>query len=361
MHSVDCGLVAKARAGDKRAFGQLILRHRPVLETLCRRALCDDELAEDAAQEAVIVALTSLDRLREPDRFGSWLVGIGLNICRQWLRPARRRQWSWQPILSDGADVEDLGPSPSEVSERAELTRIVRHAVSGLPPGQRVAVARFYFQDLSYRQAADDLGIPVTALKARLHKARKRLSEQLSPNEGDAIVPRQQGIRMQVLDVHRLAEPDGDVHIVMLGETDGDRLLPIWVGPYEATGIAIAMTETPLPRPFTWQLTAHLLDASQATISEVQIARIEDGTFYAEIQLETRGDRRTVDARPSDAINLALAVGAPITTVEAVLTAARKHGERVPDHSPEAVRRQTATDARGIVAGVLGTLPHKGR
>ncbi len=365
MGASDRELVQKASAGDKRAFGQLVVRHRPVLETLCRRMLGDHALAEDAAQEAVIVALTSLDRLREPDRFGAWLIGIGLNVCRQWQRPATRDYWRWQPLLKEAVQVEDEGPSPSEVSERAELAGTVREAVSVLPEGQRAAVTRFYFEELSYQQAADALGIPVTALKARLHKARRTLSQHLTPQvsqqltrqEGDATVPTPQAVRMKVVDVHRLAEPDGDVHVVMLHEADGHRLLPIWVGPFEATGIALALLDAPPPRPFTWQLTAALLSAAEATVREVHIDRIQDGTFYAVIHLETRGGRREIDARPSDAINLALLVDAPVTTVDPVLDAARKQGEQVCGHGGEEVRRRSAADARAIVAGVLRDWP----
>ena len=88
-------LVSAAREGDKAALATLVVRHRPMLVAVCRGALGDADLAEDAAQEAVLLALTSLDRLRQPDRFGSWLCGIGLNVCRRWLRERSRASWSW--------------------------------------------------------------------------------------------------------------------------------------------------------------------------------------------------------------------------------------------------------------------------
>ena len=76
----DADLVAAARGGDRRAFAVLVERHYGVLLATCRRATGNGELAADAAQEAVVTALVGLDRLRDPERFAAWLIGIGLNL-----------------------------------------------------------------------------------------------------------------------------------------------------------------------------------------------------------------------------------------------------------------------------------------
>src|SRR5438067_1010368 len=81
----DALLVECARAGDRSAFAALIDRHRQLLLALCRRTLRDPLAAEDAVHEAILQAMLSLDRLRRPDRFGPWLAGIGLNVCRRML------------------------------------------------------------------------------------------------------------------------------------------------------------------------------------------------------------------------------------------------------------------------------------
>src|SRR5687768_15682299 len=86
----DAVLVRRARAGDREAFASLVRQHYPLVLGLCRRAVGPTGLAEDAAQEAVITAMLPLDRLRRTDRFGPWLAGIGLNICRLWLRERSR-------------------------------------------------------------------------------------------------------------------------------------------------------------------------------------------------------------------------------------------------------------------------------
>jgi len=105
----DAALVRLAREGDKQAFAVLLARHRRMLLALCRRALGDPGLAEDAAQEAALEALLGLDRLRQPERFGSWLAGIGLNVCRRWRREQARESWSLAAVM--GQELAE-GPSP---------------------------------------------------------------------------------------------------------------------------------------------------------------------------------------------------------------------------------------------------------
>ncbi len=178
----DAAAVEAARGGDGEACALLLSRHRPLLLALCRRALGDVELAEDAAQEACLQALLNLDRLRQPEQFGPWLAGIGLNVCRLWLR-LRSREGSWEAagVRLALAASPDEGDNPATLAEAAELTARVRQAVEGLPDGQRAAVLLFYLSDLSYAETADFLGIGVGAVRTRLHKARGALRQNLRP------------------------------------------------------------------------------------------------------------------------------------------------------------------------------------
>src|SRR5579883_463151 len=93
----DASLVQAARDGDREAFAQLLTRHWSLLLSVCRRMLANEDLAYDVAQEATLQAFLSLDRLKRAEQFGSWLSGIGLNICRHRLRRRASR-----PVVGGG-------------------------------------------------------------------------------------------------------------------------------------------------------------------------------------------------------------------------------------------------------------------
>jgi RNA polymerase sigma-70 factor (ECF subfamily) len=182
MDDSDTAVLRAALNGDTDAFGILIARYHPLLFALCQRTLNDPMLAEDAAQEATLQALLSLTHLRQAERFGPWLAGIGLNVCRMWLRVRARECWSWNalPVAyigheGHGGDRDD----PEAYAETTDLAASVRRAVAELPRGQRTAVELFYLADFSYTETAASLGIEVGAVRTRLHKARVALRENL--------------------------------------------------------------------------------------------------------------------------------------------------------------------------------------
>ncbi|MFF2485675.1 bifunctional nuclease family protein [Microbacterium sp. NPDC058062] len=115
-------------------------------------------------------------------------------------------------------------------------------------------------------------------------------------------------------------------HVLLLKPVDqipGDGLvLPIWIGQLEATSILVAVENADVPRPLAHDLMGLILTALDAVATKVEVTRIEDGTFYAEITLSTALGDRIVDARPSDAVALASRVGAPIWVADAVLAEA---------------------------------------
>jgi RNA polymerase sigma-70 factor (ECF subfamily) len=322
----DVTLVDRARSGDRGAFALLLDRHRPVLLALCRRALGDALLAEDAAQEASLQAFLSLDRLERDARFGPWLHGIGLNICRRLLRLRSRDLWSWEALLGGGYGDEpaDRGPGPAEIVEEADLQARVRHAVAALPRGQRAAVMLFYLDGLSHDETAAVLGIGAGAVKTRLHKARATLRQTLwnTWKEHEMATEAETGlVEMRVSDVWRPPR-EGDQPrntVVVLAEIGGARRFSMWIGSWEGEALAMTMEKLEVPRPLTYTFTARLLEASGCQLREVRIVRLSERTYFAEAEIDGPAGRRTVDCRPSDALNLALLVGAPIRVAPAVI------------------------------------------
>lgn len=112
----------------------------------------------------------------------------------------------------------------------------------------------------------------------------------------------------------RIDLPAG-VPMLLLREVDGTRGLPIWIGAAEASAIANVLEGATPPRPLTHDLMADLLEALGHTLTAVKITEVEEGTFYAVIEV----DGEQVSARPSDAVALALRVGAPIYAADDVL------------------------------------------
>ena len=106
---------------------------------------------------------------------------------------------------------------------------------------------------------------------------------------------------------------------MVLAERDGERRLPVWVGPAEAGALAISLEAQETPRPLIYQLAARLLEAAGSSLAEVRITRLTEGIFYAVIIVDGPAGRHEIDARPSDAVNLAVLTGAPIRVDGAVL------------------------------------------
>jgi RNA polymerase sigma factor (sigma-70 family) len=327
--SSDPDLVRRARGGDRDAFAALIERHHAALLRSCRR-MVGAQGAADAAQDAVVTAMLSLDRLRRPEAFGSWLVGIGLNACRAQLRGSDPLTRAGQVRGSDPLRAAD----PHETAVASEIASRVRFAIDSLPAGQREAVTLFYLAGLTQAEAAEHLGIPPGAVKTRLHKARASLRARLEPLRKE----RSMQVEMQVTDVRRA----GERHILML--EGGGRDLKIWVGPAEAIAIAVLLEDVELPRPGTHHLAAALLRATDASVREVRITRLAESTFYADIVL---ADGAEVDARPSDAIALALVTGAPVVVDAAVLDQAERPD---PDWAEERAAADASTEGRQVLA-----------
>jgi bifunctional DNase/RNase len=122
--------------------------------------------------------------------------------------------------------------------------------------------------------------------------------------------------------------------VVLLAEAGGERRLPIWVGPFEGTAIAMSLQGAELPRPDPYRLAAGLLAAAGATLREVRVVRLAEGTFYAEVLVDAGGGGERVDARPSDALNLALLLGKPVRVDPAIFGQVAPYGP----HSPQQAR-----------------------
>ncbi len=338
---IDRELVRAARAGDKVAFGTLLTRYETMVRGIARRMVGHAGIAHDLTQETFLQAFLSLDSLRSDRRFKSWLYGIALNVCRDYLRSQRANVYSLEDISGGGyREPAAYGLTPEEIAERLELRRAVTDAIEGLSPANRDAVLLFYYDGLSLRGAAAVLDISVAAVKGRLHRARRQLHVELLPVYRLEYVERGEinMIPVKIVDVMRqeTLKESGETLILtqlILFDEAGRRAIVFWVGETEGLAIAQGLSGFEMmPRPTTQLFLSRLLNAAEATLEYVQISALKNDVLYATVRVNAGGRVQDVDARPSDALGLAVLTDTPIYVSEEVM---QQVGQSIPaEHSP---------------------------
>jgi RNA polymerase sigma-70 factor (ECF subfamily) len=173
---VDRDLVLAARGGDREAYVQLIRSRIDRLFAVAQRILRDADRAEDALQDALVVAWRDLRGLRDPDRFDAWLQRLLINICIAEARRERRRVANLRVLPLDGPVAPDELLS---IADRDQLERGFRR----LPPDQRAILVLHHFLGYPPAAIAELLEIPAGTARSRLHHAHRAMRAAL---EADA-------------------------------------------------------------------------------------------------------------------------------------------------------------------------------
>ena len=124
---------------------------------------------------------------------------------------------------------------------------------------------------------------------------------------------------LEVKVVHLGLDRSSNTPVVILQEKDGDRVLPIWIGPSEASAIAMELAGVKFSRPLTHDLVKQVILGLGGLVTKVSITRVKENTYYAEMEIHQNDNVVRIDARPSDSIAVALRLGAPIFTQEELL------------------------------------------
>jgi uncharacterized protein len=326
----DSQLVAATLEGDRAAFARLIDRHAGRASAVASSILGRTD-AEDVVQGVLLASYLGLDRLRRPERFGSWLCAIAANLARMRLRQ-RGSYVSFDELggrrFATGGEV--LRCTPQEAVEAAELMDLVRSAFEALPARQRDVAHLYYVDGLSCGEIAALLGSSTGAVRVGLHRARRELRRRLDRKE-----PSMPEVTLEDVIVRALPEEAEEprlanerVRVVLLREKGGEgRRLCIWVGPPEGDALALQLGGDSMPRPLTADLMARLLEAAGARIERVTISSLREETFYANVRVVGADGAQEIDARPSDALNLAARVDAPIFVDDEVMASAGIAGD----------------------------------
>lgn len=136
-----------------------------------------------------------------------------------------------------------------------------------------------------------------------------------------------------------MMDPVTNMPIIVLKDVESDRVLPIWVGIFEANAIALELEKTATPRPMTHDLLRNLARGLNAQVKKIVVSEMRDDTYYAVIWMEQAGETVTLDARPSDAIALALRWDCPIFVTRVVLETSKQLGAGSTSVSADEMRR----------------------
>lgn len=142
-----------------------------------------------------------------------------------------------------------------------------------------------------------------------------------------------------------MMDPATNMPIVVLKDVASETVMPIWVGIFEANAIAIEIEKVAAPRPMTHDLTRNLIHYLNGTLERIVITELKDDTFFATLWLRQDGEQLAIDARPSDAIALALRADCPIYVSEQVMQSAKLNTSGPPEGP-------TAEQLRGWLEGL---------
>ena len=140
-----------------------------------------------------------------------------------------------------------------------------------------------------------------------------------------------------------MIDPVSNMPIIILKNPDGKSVLPIWVGIFEANAIAMQLESVVSPRPMTHDLLKNIIEGLRAQVEQVVITDLRENTFFAVIHLTREGERFSIDARPSDAMALALRTSSPIHVENQVLDKAEGGGDEGGSDHAERLRRWLET------------------
>lgn len=170
----DGEVVRRVLRGDRDAFRLLVRRHEDMLFAHALRMTGQGDVAADLVQASFIKAYTSLDRCRNPEKFGGWAFRIVANQCKDYLKNVRRRN-----VDLDTVEPVSGEEDPGADLERTQLRRRLDAALGTLPADQREAFVMKHEEGRSYEEMAELLEVSVGALKMRVHRARETLIDLL--------------------------------------------------------------------------------------------------------------------------------------------------------------------------------------
>lgn len=181
MVEIQTEWLVAARKGDRDAFGRVVEAFQSPVYNLCYRMLGNSGDAEDAAQESFWRAYQGLPKYDFQRSFGTWMLSIAAHYCIDRLRRKRITFLSLESLLPE-EDVPDAAPSPETVTSRHQEREAVQELLKSINPEERAMIVMRYWYDMSYEEIGQTLSCSVSAVKSRLHRARRSLADRMGAN-----------------------------------------------------------------------------------------------------------------------------------------------------------------------------------
>lgn len=185
MQDNEADWLFQAQNGDSQAFSSLLEKYQKPVYNLCYRMLGNAEDAEDAAQETFLRAFKSLKRYDNSRPFSTWVLSIAAHYCIDQIRRQRQVTISIEDLVVP--DVPDPAPGLETVLGKKEEQRRIRAILDKLEATDRAAVIMYYWYDFSYEEICQALSLSLSAVKSRLHRARRAMAQQWMLQNPEAV------------------------------------------------------------------------------------------------------------------------------------------------------------------------------
>ena len=181
QEATDAQLVRGVKDGHKECFDQLVLRHQRMIYAITRRMTYDQQDADDLAQETFLAAYQAIGHFDETQSFSAYLSRIAINLSINHLRRKKRWLKIWSERRTEAHQALTGGKTLGlhKKLEQKELINRLEIGIEALPPQQKAVLILKVYQEMSYQEIADTLGISLGTVMSRLHRARNRLRAQL--------------------------------------------------------------------------------------------------------------------------------------------------------------------------------------
>ena len=191
MDDADAQLVARAKAGDSRAFEMLVIKYQRRIERLIARMVRDVDLVQDIAQESFIRAYRALPQFRGDSAFYTWLYRIAVNTAKKALVDMKRDPLVTESARAASNDDDDEtsrgereltdGETPEALLATKEIAQAVNAAIEALSEDLRQAITLREIEGLSYEEIAELMNCPIGTVRSRIFRARESIAQRLRP------------------------------------------------------------------------------------------------------------------------------------------------------------------------------------